>query len=367
MREHLLDLDVERDFGGFRLRVNHRIRLDGITALFGHSGCGKSTLLRIISGLDRGAVGRVAFGGEAWQDSSREQFVAAEKRGVGYVFQDARLFPHLDVRGNLCFAERRSRRFARTPTFDDVVSALGVAPLLTQSVGSLSGGEAQRVAIARTLLTRPRLLLLDEPLSALDGKRKSEILPYIAALPKHFGIPVIHVTHSVDEVAQLAERIVVLSKGEVAAVGQVPEVFARLDLGPVTGRFEAGVTLDVLIVGQDETFRMTKLDFRGQPILIPRIEGTVGSTVRLRLRARDVSLATELHPGISIRNQLRGSIREISNEPDTAFAEVLVDIAGSPVRARVTRHAVHELDLAPGTAVVALIKSVALDRTAPPA
>lgn len=361
----MLDFHVSRSFGGFSLDVEAAIEPAGITALFGHSGCGKSTLLRVIAGLDRHARGHVRFNGDLWQDDARDSFVPAERRGVGYVFQDARLFPHLSVAGNLAFAEKRSRAVATTPTMTDVVDAFDLSPLLCQCVTSLSGGERQRVAIARTLLARPRLLLLDEPLSALDGRRKGDIMPYIAALPARFSLPVIYVTHAVEEVAHLADRMVLMSRGRIVAKGPVADILSRLDLGPLTGRFEAGALLDAQIVGHDTRYAMTRLDFRGQRLLIPDTGGAIGQTVRLRLRARDVSLATGRLEGISIRNQLSGTVREIAEEAETAYAEVLVDVAGAGVRARITRLAVAELGLAIGMPVTVLVKSIALDRPTP--
>jgi molybdate transport system ATP-binding protein len=360
----VLDIAIARRFGAFDLQVQEAIPLAGITALFGHSGCGKSTLLRILSGLDRESSGHVRFDQDIWQDSATGQFVPTERRGVGYVFQDARLFDHLSVKGNLAFADRRSRKIGDRPTFDDVVDALDLAPLLDRSVTALSGGERQRVAIARTLLSRPRLLLLDEPLAALDSRRKAEILPHIASLPRRFSIPIVYVTHSVEEVGQLADRMIVLSAGRVAAKGPVEDVLSRIDLGPLTGRFEAGVTLTVEIVGHDAEWAMTRLDLRGQPLLVPRIGGAIGQMVKVRLRARDVALATERPSGLSIRNVLSGTVRQVAAEADTAYAEVLVDVAGVGVRARVTRMAVAELGLAEGRPVFVLVKSIAIDRPA---
>ncbi|WP_099864851.1 molybdenum ABC transporter ATP-binding protein [Pararhizobium haloflavum] len=357
-----LSLDIDITFNDFRLTLREDLELDGITALFGHSGCGKSTLLRIISGLETRAKGRIALDSEVWLDDTARFAIPAERRGVGYVFQEARLFAHLSVAGNLRFADRRSRRIASHPTFASVVEALDLGPLLERSVATLSGGEKQRVAIGRTLLARPRLLLLDEPLSALDGRRKGEILPYIAALPERFGIPIIYVTHAVEEVAQLASHIVVLSEGRVAARGAADETLARLDLGPLTGRFEAGTLLDATVAGHDSHFMMTRLALGSQAIWVPELSGKVGEAVRLRLRARDVSLATARPHGISIRNCLEGTVREIAEESQTAYAEVLVDVAGNAVRARVTRMAIAELELGAGKPVHVLIKSIALDR-----
>lgn len=362
MTELVLDAGVS--FGGFDLDLSHRMALDGIMALFGPSGCGKSTLLRIVAGLERNARGRISFGDEIWLDSDAGIFVPPHRRGVGYVFQDARLFPHLSVAGNLRYAARRSAGVKSPIDFASVVTALDLSALLPRRPTSLSGGERQRVAVGRTLLTRPRLLLMDEPLAALDIKRKAEILPYIERLPDIFGVPVIYVTHSIDEVARLAQRIIVLTAGRKVADGSVSEVLERLDLQPATGRFEAGVVLTARIVGHDPVFRLTHLDHHGQTIDMPMADLDIGSEVRLRVRARDVSLAIERPKGISVRNILAGTIVQIAEEPETAFAETLVDIGDARLRARITRAAVAELSLVAGTPVFALVKSIAFDRRA---
>lgn len=357
-----LAVDASVSFGAFDLSLTERLELDGVTALFGPSGSGKSTLLRIVSGLERNAQGRVVFGGETWLDSAQGAFVPPHKRGVGYVFQDTRLFTHLSVHGNLRYAARRSAEVKSPIDEASVIATLELAPLLSRRPASLSGGERQRVAIGRTLLTRPRLLLMDEPLAALDLQRKSEIMPYIERLPGTFGVPVIYVTHAIDEVARLAQRMVVLHAGRKVAEGSVTEVLERLDLQPATGRFEAGVVLTARVAGHDGTFRLTRLDHHGQAIDIPMIDFGIGSEIRLRVRARDVSLAIERPKGISIRNVLAGTIVQIEQEPETAFAETLVDIGGARLRARITRAAVADLALAPGTPVFALVKSIAFDR-----
>jgi molybdate transport system ATP-binding protein len=359
-----IDLDVRIAFGGFDLDVKHRMPLDGITALFGPSGCGKSTLLRIISGLERTAQGTIHFSDEVWQDASRGVFVPPHKRGVGYVFQDTRLFPHLTVEGNLRYADKRSQAIDSSIRIEGVVTALDLAPLMNRRPQSLSGGERQRVAIARTLLTRPRLLLMDEPLAALDLKRKAEILPYIERLPQAFRVPIIYVTHSIDEVTRLAGRMLALVNGRMLTYGPIADSLERLDLQAVTGRFEAGVVLTARVVKHDEHFRLTHLDHHGQEIIMPMANLAVGDDVRLRIRARDVALATQRPQGLSVRNILSGTITEIAEEPHTAFAETLVDIGQAKIRARVTRAAVAELELTTGKHVFALVKSIAFDRRA---
>jgi len=360
-----LTVDIARRFAGFALEIAQGFPGTGITALFGPSGCGKSTLLRIIAGLDRGAAGRVVHGDTVWQGPG--VFVPPHRRGVGHVFQDTRLFPHLTVRGNLRYADRRARGVPVGYGFDDVVDALDLAPLLARRSGQLSGGERQRVAIGRALLARPRLLLMDEPLAALDTRRKGEILPHIARLPIAFGLPVVYVTHAVEEVTQVCDRIVALAAGRVVATGGVAEVLARLDLAEMQGRFEAGTVLAGRIGAQDAGLHLTRVDLRGGGVIeVPQIGLAAGQAVRLRVRARDVSLALARPAGLSIRNMLDAVVLRIDPDPASAFAEVLLDLGDQHLRARVTRAAVADLALVPGQPVVALVKAVSFDRQALP-
>lgn len=360
-----LKLDVRVAYKDFTLEVAQDFPGQGITALFGPSGGGKSTLLRIIAGFERGASGRVTYGDEVWLGD--RSFMAPHRRGVGYVFQDARLFPHLDVEGNLRYAVRRSNGIDDRIGIDDVIAALDLQPLLSRRVGALSGGERQRVAIGRTLLTRPRLLLMDEPLAALDVRRKAEILPCIERLPDRFGVPVIYVTHAIDEVVRLARDMVVLEAGRKTVAGPVEDVMERLDIRSAIGRFEAGAVLTARVAAHDRRFHLTRLDHHGQALEMPMIDLPVGGDIRLRVRARDVALATARPANISVRNILSGTVSEIVEEPDTAFAEAQVDIGGAKLRARITRAAMAELGLAPGTPVFALVKSISFDRRMIPA
>ena len=358
-----LSFGVRISLGAFDLEVDHRLPLKGVSALLGPSGSGKTTLLRIIAGLETRSRGRVAFGDELWQGDTRADFVPAHRRGVGYVFQEARLFPHLSVAGNLRYAQRRSRAVPSTTGPDEVVEALDLAALMPRHAASLSGGERQRVAIARTLLTRPRLLLMDEPLAALDPQRKAEILPYIARLPGSFRVPILYVTHAIEEAVRLAERVLVLSGGRKVAVGPVQEVLEHLDFGPL-GRFEAGTVFTARVTGHDPEYGLTFLAHHGQRITMPMAAVAQEGDVRLRVRARDVALATRRPEGISVRNVIEGTVAGIAQERATAVAEVLVDIGEARLRARVTRQAVAELALAPGDRVYALIKAIAFDRRA---
>ena len=353
----MLSLNVALDRPGFLLRVGVDLELTGITALFGPSGSGKTTVLRIIAGLEHGASGTVAFDGETWQSDAAR--VPTHRRRVGYVFQDGRLFPHLTVAQNLEFALRRSTHGPR-PSIDleEAIEALDLTSLLARHTPSLSGGEQQRVAIARALLTRPRLLLMDGPLSSLDLKRKREILPHIETLPELFGVPILYVTHNLDEVARLASNVVLLAEGRVVAHGGVAEVFERTDLAPLTGGLEAGVVLRARVAAHDNGIATLRVGT--QQLRVPMAAAQVGTTRPIRIHARDVAIATVRPEKLSIRNILVGRIQLI--EPGLNMnVELLLDIDGEHLRARITRDALEELELSPGREVFALVKSVALE------
>jgi molybdate transport system ATP-binding protein len=354
-----LKLDVRLERAGFRLEVRETLRLAGITVLFGPSGSGKTTLLRIVAGLDDGAAGDVAFDGSVWQRG--RQKVPAHRRRIGYVFQDGRLFGHLSVEDNLRYGLRRAGRGGGKPIeLGAVVAALDLAPLLQRRPASLSGGEQQRVAIGRALLTTPRLLLMDEPLSALDIGRKREILPHIERLPSEFGVPVLYVTHNIDEVARLATDVVLLAAGRVTARGPVGEILERVDLSPFTGGHEAGAVLSVRVTGSRDG--IATLQLGEQSLRVPMSGARVGTMVRLRIHARDVALATELPRRLSIRNVLRARILRIAADTG-AYADLLLTVDGQHLRARITRDALEDLALDEDQDVYALVKSVALEST----
>ena len=349
--------------GRFSLDVAFETPMQGITALFGASGCGKSTMLRCIAGLQR-LPGRLVVDDDVWQDDESGIFLKPHKRAIGVVFQEASLFPHLAVGKNLLYGARRAERSGVPSAIraDDVIDLLGLGHLLDRDPIALSGGERQRVAVGRALLSQPRLLLMDEPLSSLDQMAKDEILPYLELLHEQLSIPMLYVSHDITEVAQLADRMIILSSGEKLAEGPVQDLLERLDLQPETGRFEAGVRLAARVTGHDRNFSVTHLDHHGQAISMPARDLAIGAEVRLRIRARDVSLATKRPEAISIRNILSGTVVEIAQEAGSAFAETLVDIGGGRLRARITRQSVSDLGLAPGTPVYALVKSIAFDR-----
>lgn len=349
-----LDIDLDLDRGAFRLRIRQVIPASGLTAIVGPSGAGKSTLLRAIAGFERGN-GHVFFGGEVWQDD--RQFKPPHLRRVGFVFQEPRLFSHLDVGGNLAYAARRSGQSGRVAR---VVGDFGLSHLTGRAVAGLSGGEAQRVALARAVLAAPRLLLMDEPLSALDLARRAEILPHIERLRDEERLPILYVSHSLGEVARLATRTVALADGRVLAHGPTVEVLAD---GATAMAFDGGEPGSLILarVAAVEPDGLSRLDFAGGTLLVPVVPGAPGSEVRLVVRSRDVIIARERPRGISALNILPARVVAL-RETDPGAADVVLSCGGTPVTARVTRRSVGELGLAPGSDCYAILKSVALAR-----
>jgi molybdate transport system ATP-binding protein len=355
----MLTVDVRARFGDFSL--NATFEADArLTALFGRSGAGKTVLINILAGLAKPTDGFVRVDDRVLFDSRAGINFPPEKRELGYVFQEGRLFPHLNVRANLSYGMPRRKITTASFGFDDVVSLLELVHLLERRPRDLSGGEKQRVAIGRALLANPRLLLMDEPLASLDVSHKNEILPFIESLRDEMGLPIVYVSHAMEEVVRLADAMVLLSDGKVAAVGGVEDLTSRLDLRPLTGRYEAGSVVAVRVAGKDEIFGLTELTFAGNRLRVPRIDLALGTELRVRIRARDVALSLSPPENISILNRFQGTVREIETG-EGPQVDVLVDI-GVPLIARVTRRSIHELGLAPGTPVWALIKAVAVDR-----
>lgn len=355
-------IDVRARRGSFCLDASAIFSSLDTTVILGPSGSGKTTLLRVLAGLEKQATGSIRVGRDCWLDSTRNVFLAPHRRAMGYVFQDGRLFSHLTVEGNLDFAERRARQRPRQLDREQILRAFHLETLVDQSSATLSGGEIQRVAIARALLTNPQLLLMDEPLSALDLPRRSEALSYIERLPELFGIPIIYVTHAIEEAARLADTLAIMNNGKIIAAGPAPDILARLDLAPYLGRFEAGAILAGRVRGEDAAFGISIVDIDGVALQVPSLGLPSGHKVRLRIRARDVSIATVKPQGLSIRNIMNVRIDEIAEEKGSAFAELRLTTARQVLRARITRRSVNELDLKPGKEVYALIKSIAVDR-----
>jgi molybdate transport system ATP-binding protein len=332
-----------------------------LTALFGPSGSGKTSLVNLIGGLLRPNEGRIVADGRVLADMAAGIFMPRHKRRIGYVFQDARLFPHMTVGQNLRYGRFFTPASERYGDMDGVIDLLGIGHLLDRRPGSLSGGEKQRVAIGRALLASPRLILMDEPLASLDEQRKAEIMPYIERLRDETKIPIVYVSHSVAEVARLATDIVVLDQGRVTVAGPTSEILQRLDLLPEAERGEGGVILTMRVVGRDEAFGMSRLTSPAGEIHVAGLDAEPGSTVRVRIRARDVIVATERPHGISALNILPGRIAGVVTDGGP-FADVLVDCNGEIIAARITRQSAEMLSLAPGLPAFAVVKSVTFDR-----
>ncbi len=346
------------DHPGFALDVDLAFPTRGITALYGPSGSGKTTLLRALAGLEKPAGGDsscIAFLGNIWQD--RNTFLPAHRRPIGYVFQEASLFAHLSVAGNLDYAARR----AATNDIDRtvIVALLGIDHLLPRAVTHLSGGERQRVAIARALLASPQLLLLDEPLAALDTQRKREILPYLERLHEELSIPMIYVSHAADEVARLADHLVVLEQGRVVAEGPLAATLARLDL-PLARDDEAGVVIEAVVALHDERYHLTRLDFPGGQLLVSRLDLAPRRKARVRIRARDVSIALQAPEQSSILNRFPGTVVEQAMTNDAANVMLRIDVGGTPMLARITQYSCDRLGIDIGQSVWLQVKSVAL-------
>lgn len=344
------------DQGDFSLDVDLKLPAQGISSLFGPSGSGKTTLLRAIAGLDYHPGGFLQVGDMSWQDDGH--FVPTHQRPLAYVFQESSLFSHLDVRRNLEYGVRRIAQAERRISLEKAIDLLEIGHLLQRQVDTLSGGERQRVAIARALAVSPRLLLMDEPLAALDVNRKQEILPYIESLHRELDIPVIHVSHSPEEVARLADHLVLLQAGRAVAHGDVHEMFTRLDL-PLALDVDAASIIEARVTGHDELFHLTFLDFAGGKVTVPREDLRIGERVRLRLAARDVSLTLAHQAGTSILNIFPATIGQITDE-DGAQVTVRMLAGHSPILARITRKSAVDLKLNPGQEVFAQVKSVAL-------
>lgn len=344
--------------GEFSLDIAFAMPITGITAVFGPSGSGKTTLLRCIAGLERAPHGVFEINGERWQDETQKLFLAPHRRALGYVFQDARLFPHLSVQRNLEYGYKRTPAAARKLDFAQAVEWLGLRNLLARMPEHLSGGEKQRVAIARALLAGPQLLIMDEPLASLDSAGKAEILPYLERLHDTLSIPVIYVSHALEEVARLADTMVLLAAGRVLSSGNLADVMTRLDL-PIAHLDEAGASIEAVVAGHDDEFHLTYLDFAGGRISTARQAVQPGQQVRVRILARDVSLALTAPQHTSILNIFAANIEAIA-EHNPAQLLLKLNLNGVSLLARITRKSAALLDLKIGQSVYAQVKSVAL-------
>lgn len=357
---NVLKIDVKITLQDFLLDVQATVKAQGVTGLFGANGSGKSTLLRIIAGLEPAAQGSIRMAERCWLDSRARVHIDAHQRPIGYVFQDARLFTHLDVAGNLDFAARRNH--GAGPAFDDVVDALDLAALLQRDVADLSGGERQRVALGRTLLCNPELLLLDEPLAALDAVRKSDIMPYLESLQTRFSLPTIYVSHSIDEMLRLADEVIVLEAGRVKTQGETRRALNGLPPALLGSRYGVSSVLEATVVRQLTDLSLTELQVGAQAMFLPeRGHLQPGERLLLRVRAGEVALATTEPRDISIRNILRGRLLDVEEHAGQAFAIARIDVAGSVLHCQLTRQAVSDLRLEPDMQVFALLKTASFD------
>ncbi len=356
-----LQIRLSVTYPGFSLAVDLSLPGRGVTALFGHSGSGKTTCLRCIAGLETPTQGFIRINDEVWQDSDKGVFVPAYQRALGYVFQEASLFPHLSVRGNLEFGLRRIPRHQRHVQLEHATHLLGIDHLLERRPDKLSGGERQRVGIARALLTSPRLLLLDEPLAALDARRKAEILPYLERLHDELEIPVLYVSHSQDEVARLADHLVLMNDGKAVASGPISETLARLDLPLALGE-DAGVVIEGSVIAYDADYQLltVQLPHSNLHMRVAHTPLQPGKLLRFKVQARDVSLSLQPDGQSSILNRLAVTVVEEVPALNAAHVLLRLDASGTPLLARITRYSRDQMQLIPGQRLWAQIKSVAV-------
>jgi molybdate transport system ATP-binding protein len=358
----MLNVNVQLQRGDFALDAKFDAPTPGVIALFGRSGCGKTSLINVIAGLTVDGTGKVCLDDECWLDSTAGIRRRAEHREVGYVFQEARLFPHYSVRGNLQYGARRVKGNVTPGLFDDVVALLGLAPLLARRSGALSGGEKQRVALGRALLSQPRLLLLDEPLSSLDAARREEVLPYLERLRDHFAIPMVYVSHQFDEILRLATHVVVMDNGRVTASGDLGTVSRSPALQAIVGPDAMGAVIDGKVTSIDAASGLADVAIGQDLLRVPVGTLSQGQNLRVQLLARDLILAISEPAGLSVRNQLRGVVRGISTSGGNDLVEV--ECAGVTLLSRITGAATRELGLHVGTPVWVLVKAVSVSGVA---
>ena len=354
-----LQLQLQLPRAGFDLAVDITLPGRGTTVLYGPSGSGKTSVLRCVAGLEPDCTGRIQIGDRVWQDERRDLCLPTWQRPLGYVFQEASLFEHLDVRGNLHYGLRRGIDPLAARSLADAIELLGIGSLLDRSPRALSGGERQRVAIARALATRPRVLLLDEPLAAIDHSKRQEILPWLERMRDEVQIPMIHVTHSADEVARLATYLVVLEAGRVRAAGPVADVLAAVDTPVVVGEDTAAL-LEGQLLERDASWHLARVGFAGGSLWVADAGLTIGQRVRLRVLARDVSITTREPSHTSIQNHLPGTVECITDDAQPSQALVRLRCGQSVLLARVTRRAIAHLGVQAGSAIWMQVKSVAL-------
>ena len=355
----LITARFQLDYGAFQLAVDLSLPGSGITVLFGHSGSGKTTLLRCIAGLQQAQQGFLEINGTIWQDSERDVFLPTHKRALGYVFQEANLFPHLTVAGNLQFGLKRIAKQSNTADLQHILELLGIDHLLKRKPDCLSGGERQRVAIARALALNPEVLLMDEPLASLDFKRKQEILPFISRLHRELNIPVLYVTHSQQEVAQLADHLVILEGGRELASGPLSETLSRLDV-PLAQDREAATVWPVTVVEHEADYHLTRVAFAGGTLSLPTVDAAIGTPLRVQIYASDVSIALEVPTATSILNVLPATITGLADDHGGGLSVVRLQVGNQALLAHITRKSALLLNLQIGMAVYVQIKGTSI-------
>jgi molybdate transport system ATP-binding protein len=354
-----IDTQIRHKFGAFSLDVSFRVEEPGITALFGPSGSGKTTTINALAGLFRPREGHIIIGGRTVLDTKRDVFAPVYKRRIGYVFQDARLFPHMNVLDNLRFGWRRTGRMDDS-VLAGIVSLLGLETHLERKPATLSGGERSRVALGRALLTDPELLLLDEPLAALDVARREEILPYFEMLRDQARIPMVYVTHSVEELSRLADQVVVLNAGRVTSTGSVFDLLSDLEFSSLTGVAAYGAAIPTRVSNHRVADGLTTLAFDGGALVVPTVDRPIGSVLRVRVRADDILLAREAPREISANNVLPATVTSVQL-PDDVHANVQLACGGVKLVARITRSSFMRLQIAAAMPIFAIVKSVTID------
>jgi len=355
----MLKLSLKHNSGDFPIDISFETKPRSITSIFGRSGSGKTSIINMIAGLKKPDNGIIKVGDDTLLDTGNNIDLPPEKRGLGYVFQDGRLFPHMNVRKNLLYGFELTTNDTDI-TFDHVIDILKIASLLERKPTNLSGGEKQLVAIGRAILTQPRLLLMDEPLASIDTQLRGKILPFIEELRDKLGLTIIYVSHTIDEVIRLSDKMVLISNGTKKAEGNVEEVMGRLDLHPLTGRFDAGAVITTIVKNYDEKFDLTGLSFKGGTLNVTGAKLPIGETVRVHVRARDVSLSKNYPKETSVLNIFEGKIIEIGDQEE-AQIDIKIDI-GSTLIARITKKSFEELKLKKGSTIFTMLKAVAIDR-----
>jgi len=361
MSAETLSLDLSFAQESFQMDLHHEFRMEGCLGVLGRSGGGKTTLLRLIAGFERPQRGRIAFGKEVWCDTAQTIFVPPEARSVGYMFQSGALFPHMTVEQNLRYADKR-RLAENGASFEEIVQSFDLVRLLQRNPCGLSGGERQRVALARTLLTRPALLLLDEPLSALDAPARKEILTYLDALPQRFDTPVIYVSHAIEEIAALSDRVLLVKDGHIEAYGAVGETLNQYGLTEPATEDHPPSILEGTVASHDRQYQLTQIILSGGSVYLPLAERkSIGDKVRLCIDPRNVAISLAPPTGMSIRNILQVKISAIEERLGTPFVDIVLDADAALLRAQLTRAALADLKLDRGQSVHALIKSASFD------